>query len=95
MGLLLECLLGFVFNGQNMKQVIEWKKISKTGYGNQIEWGPQYLFGEYNGEEFVEITKGQIAYYDGPRVYVEIGNITVRISLLDFTHYAEIGEVEK
>ena len=75
-----------------MKQVIEWKEIEWDNY-NKVRNVPHqttcyFLFGRFDDEPNGQIYTGYYLCYD--EKWVVIGTTTVKISLQEFTHYAEV-----
>ena len=78
-----------------MKQVIEWKKIDwdKDNQLNVPHREHCYFIRDNSPyPEFGDIVTGHYQCYDGKWVIIEINETTVRVPLLDFTHYAEVEE---
>ena len=75
-----------------MKQVIEWKEITKETPPPHLDYA-YFLKKKDYPEDDAMIVTGYYHHYDGPWVILDPNEeVTIKIPLKDFTHYAKVDE---
>lgn len=80
-----------------MKQVIEWVEMNWEEPFSEMQTPPHreqcyFLKSKFGPDEPNEIVTGYFQVHDGKWVILNFEDVTMRIPLRDFTHFAEVGE---